>query len=230
MPVRKIPRNGRSLTGCVSPGHGSRSIGYESRLEHDCLLLLLFDPDLAGIEEQPLTISYDAPGQRRGTGQSRYTPDFLVRYQPASGRRMVLVEVKYHEQLRTQSGVILPKIRAGQRHARERGWRFRVFTERHIRGRRTYLTNVEFLLPFRQRVRDAGASQRLLDHLAGLGCSRAEDLLTACKLDGRQERARYIACLWRLLATHEVAADLNQPLTLTMSLFAPTHRPQPTLR
>ncbi len=225
MPVRKIPRNGRSLTGRVSPYNGGPSIGHESFLEHDFALLHLFDPDVIQVEEQPLTLCFRGPGRGQGTRLCRYTPDFLVRYRPGSARPTLLVEVKYQDQIRKQADIILPKIRAGQLYAKVHGWRFRVYTERHIRGCRNRLFNVKFLLPYRRWSRDAEMSSLLLERLAALAPISAEKLLAACGNPGTQVRARQIACLWRLLATHEVTADLDQPLTLATTLLLPCNRP-----
>ena len=66
MPVRKVPKNYRSLTGLVPHTRTSSMTAFESSLERDFLLLLDFDPEVAFYDEQPVTlVSQDAQGRRR---------------------------------------------------------------------------------------------------------------------------------------------------------------------
>ena len=166
MPVRRIPKNSRSLTGLVPNTRTSSMTAFESSLERDFLLLLDFDPDVEFYEEQPVKIIYyDAKGRRR-----TYTPDVLVRYRtdpsPAKHAKPLLCEVKYREDLRQHWSVYRPKFRAAQRYARQHDWRFRLVTERHVRT--PYLDNVKFLRPYRALpVNDQHQSQ-LLDSLREL--------------------------------------------------------------
>src|SRR5437016_4446366 len=57
MPVRKVPKNYRNLTGLVPNTRTSSMTAFESSLERDFLLLLDFDPDVTFYEEQPVTIA-----------------------------------------------------------------------------------------------------------------------------------------------------------------------------
>ena len=148
MPVRKIPRNGGSMTGRVARYRGVGSVAHESFLEHDFIFLFHYDREVAHVEEQPVRISYeasDAAGKRR---ERHYVPDFLVKYHGWTQRPPVLVEVKYRAHLQKKRDELLPKIRAGQRYARQRGWRYRIYTESHIRG--PLLTAIKFLRLFRR--------------------------------------------------------------------------------
>jgi hypothetical protein len=117
---------------------------FESSLERDFLLLLDFDPDVEFFEEQPVKIVYHDASRRRRT----YTPDVLVRYRtdppPARHTKPLLCEVKYRDDLRQHWTDYRPKFRAAGRYAQQRGWRFRLVTERHVRT--PYLDNVKSLL------------------------------------------------------------------------------------
>jgi hypothetical protein len=142
MPVRKIPKNYRSLTGLVAtmkragPGVRGGMAGFESSLERDLLILLDFDPAVLSYEEQPVRIDYrDAQGHAR-----HYTPDVLVTWR-CDGVPSHLVEVKYRADLKTDRRALKPAFRAAHGHARERGWTFRLLTEVEIRT--PYLRNVK---------------------------------------------------------------------------------------
>ena len=58
MPVRKIPKNYRSVTGTFPSYKNKRNIFYESLLERDFYLLLEFNDDVDSYEEQPFKIYY----------------------------------------------------------------------------------------------------------------------------------------------------------------------------
>ena len=58
MPVRKIPKNYRSVTGTFPSYKNKRNIFYESLLERDFYLLLEFNDDVISYEEQPFRIYY----------------------------------------------------------------------------------------------------------------------------------------------------------------------------
>src|SRR5687768_13725485 len=90
MPVRKIGLCYRSVGGRVPMGAGRAAVAVESTLERDFALLQRFDPDVAGLEEQPVRIDYLVG---RGT-RHRYVPDFLVTYRDIA-RPPRLIEVKY---------------------------------------------------------------------------------------------------------------------------------------
>jgi hypothetical protein len=189
---------------------------FESTLERDFLLLLDFDPDVEFFEEQPVKIIYhDAHGQRRF-----YTPDVLVRYRPhrfqAQHTKPVLCEVKYRDDLRQHWVEYRPKFRAAQGYARQRGWRFRVVTERLVRT--PYLENVKFLRPYRTIPVNALHRTRLLDMLAHLEAPDPARLLAAVCQD-RWQQAQMLPMLWQLVATREVGTALDQPLTMHSRLW-----------
>lgn len=208
--ARSIPKSYRNVTGRFASAKNQNSIGFESTLEKDFFLLLEFDRRVESFEEQPVTISYRNPEGRL----CRYTPDVLVHYRPAltgePGGLPALCEVKYRGDLREHGAEYRPKFTAARRYARDRGWRFRVVTEREIRTPR--LTNSRFLLRYRQMRVDDADREALLSALQAYGAATPEALLgPACGDPLRYAAA--LATLWHLVATDQIGVDLDRLLT-----------------
>lgn len=217
MPVRKIPPNSRSLTGLVSSLKQRRLVGSESSLERDFYILLDFDLDVARYEEQPVRIEYrDAEGRERS-----YVPDVLITYRddisPAKGWPPLLCEVKYREDLRLNWKDIKPKIRAGRVYAHERGWRFKIITEREVRT--PYLENAKFLRQYRRVPTNCEHVDLLLAAMRELREADPETLLIAVFKDP-WNRAQLIPMLWQLVSNKMIGVDLSQPLTMRSRIWA----------
>ena len=202
MPVRKIPRSHRNVTGRVVVD-GARSVAFESPLERDFALLTQFTPGFVGIEEQPVRIPL--------TSGRHYTPDFLVTWQVPQVPD--LVEVKPEAKLDT----VADKRNVAERFAAAHGWRFRVVTERDIRTPR--LANARFLLPFRGRVPDAGYTARLFGLLQASPKPLPLEKMVAIAAPD-EERAQLLPTLWHLVSTFRISVDLDHPLTMA-SMVAP---------
>lgn len=97
MPVRKIPKNYRNVTGIAAHAKADGPAMFESTLERDFITLLEFDPAVETFEVQPLTLDWtDRDGKSR-----RYTPDVLATFNTLHGHRSkTLYEVKYRDELR----------------------------------------------------------------------------------------------------------------------------------
>lgn len=219
MPVRKIPRSYRAVTGATASVKVGRAVASESTLECDVFTLLEFDPDVDRYEEQPLTVLYrDADGRAR-----HYTPDVLVWFRedvaPGCWRRPLLAEVKYRVDLAGQWRALQRRLAAARAHAAARGWEFRILTEREVRT--PYLANARFLLPFRRRPATEESSVRerlLLDALEDMREADAETLLLYVHRDERL-RLELLPELWRLVAWRAIRADLRLPLTMRSRLW-----------
>jgi hypothetical protein len=207
MAVRKIGINTRSMTG----RHGFSGQQYESALERDLLDLLAFDLNVDRAETQPVTIEYLGDDGRLHL----YTPDVLILYRrdilPARDMPHILVEVKYRDEYRGRYHELKQRFRAARRYARERGWVFRVLTEREIRT--PYLDNARFLRPYRDLPEAPELEEALLRRLQGLGETCPADLLESLA-DDDLSRSRYLPNLWKLIANLNVGADLMQPLNM----------------
>jgi hypothetical protein len=216
MPVRRIPKNYRSLTGLVPNSRTQSMTAFESSLERDFLQLLDFDPDVEFYEEQPVKITYpDAKGRHH-----TYTPDVLVRYRIGHAQvqrpQTLLCEVKYRDDLRQHWTDYRPKFRAAQRYARQQGWRFRLVTERHIRT--PYLDNVKFLRSYQAIALNASYQTLILNALVDLEETDPVSLLSALSQD-RWQHVEILPTLWQLLATRQIGTDLSQPLTMQSRIW-----------
>ena len=106
-------------------------------------------------------------------------------------------------------------LEAARTYAAGRGWSFEVATEETIRT--PLLGNARFLLPYRRQAADPGRSCRLLDTLSEAGTAAAGELLrSAFSSLGDQQRG--LPCLWHLVATGRIAANLDRPLTMASPL------------
>lgn len=205
MPIRKIPKNYRNVTGVEACAKAVGDAQFESTLERDFLDLLEFSPQVETFEVQPLRIEW-----RDGNGKPRrYTPDVLVKFKTEVGRSPWLCEVKYRADLKKDWADLHPKLRRGIRLARQNGWRFRLITEKEIRT--PYLRNIRFLAPFRDinnRQFPAASVKKILDQLQSTGETTPSALVQSLSPDVWQQ-AEWLPVLWHLMANHRVAADLE---------------------
>lgn len=110
MPVRKIPKNYRNVTGIAAQSKAIGEARFESRLERDFIALLEFSPEVARYEVQPVKIEWkDAQGKPR-----YYRPDVRVEFCDELKRPPCLYEVKCREDLRTHWDELHPKFRQGK--------------------------------------------------------------------------------------------------------------------
>lgn len=217
MPVRKIPRSRRSLTGRVAKRTREDSSMFESSLERDLFIILDFDSSVAGFEEQPLRISFtDDQGYPH-----TYIPDVLIHYHPDSAtnrqRPPLLGEVKYRQDLFDNWKELKPKFKAARAFSREQGWqRFRIFTENEIRT--PYLYNAKFLRGFVNIEHEQDEIDMLLGTLSALHKTTPHSLLLACS-DNEMRRAELMPSLWRLVAKNCIGCDLDERLTMESPIW-----------
>lgn len=212
MATRTIGINCRSITG----RHGFSGQQFESSLERDLLDLLSFDLSVDRCETQPVSIPYYSP-----TGELlSYTPDVLVWFrldflpQPSP----LLIEVKYRAEYRNCFHELRRRFRYASRFARERGWRFKVFTEREIRT--PYLENARFLRPFRDATEEPTRTARVCEAAGKLGTTTPKALIEI--LGGSDlERARNLSALWKLIAEFRVSTDLMNEVTMNSLVWLP---------
>ena len=187
---------------------------FESSLERDFYVLLEFDPYVTRWDPQPLRLQV-APGL------PSYVPDALVTHIPrsgdASGEYRVLYEVKYREELKKQWSTLKPRFMAARRYAHSQGWRFKLVTEREIRGS-DLLWNAKFLLPYIHDTVGDGERALLTKMLRREGQSTPSNLLYACATDP-WEQARLLNALWHLVAVREIACDLGTKLTMQSEIW-----------
>lgn len=211
MPIRKIPKNYRNVTGIIADTKAVGEAQFESPLERDFISLLEFSPEVVRYEVQPVKIEWpDEQGKARF-----YRPDILVNFHEALNRRPWLCEVKYRADLKKNWDELHPRLLQGIRYAKQREWRFHVISEIEIRTH--YLDNVRFLLPFRRRA----TPQRLIDDVLGVVGSMegatVEKVLQSLSGD-RWQQAEWLPAIWHLIATWRIETDLDLGLTMTSPL------------
>lgn len=215
MPVRKIPKNYLSVTGVFSSVKNGKSLGYESLLERDLMILLEFDDAVERFEEQPVKIPVVVNGKK----VRPYTPDILIHYHPlSSGKtpRPVLGEVKDTSDLKKNKAKYAPKFEAASLYAHERDWDWRIFTEKDIRT--DYLGNLKFLREYHSVEPDLEMLNEVISYmLSSHGPASLESLLKElCPTDDRQ--LHIVPAIWHLLATKRIVANLKKPLDMKTKL------------
>lgn len=211
MPVRKIPKNYLSVTGGFSSQKNARSLGCESVLENELMIRLEFDDSVAGFEEQPVRIPYSVEGKKR----KPYVPDILIQYFPSPDgkqHRPVLGEVKHTSDLEINKAKYAPKFAAAKLFAEERGWEWRIFTEKDIRT--PLLDNLKFLREYHSAEPDESLIHEIMSYMQGVhgsGSVTVEALFQ--RLCPTDERTLLIApALWYLLTTKRIVTNLNKLL------------------
>jgi TnsA endonuclease N terminal len=197
--VRRIPLSRRSHVTGFRPVDGT-AIEHESALERDFVLLANFRDAGAKITSQPTTISFQDGDRLR-----RYTPDFRVIW---SDGRSELVEIKYRTDLRENWAMLRPAFVAARTVARQTGGRFRIATERGIRG--PLLDNARRLLPLRTVPVDPAVSE------FALRAARSFDEPTFGRIVNAVpgDRAAALGTVWRLIARGVFCVDLAAPVRL----------------
>lgn len=213
MPVRKIPKNYRSVTGVAAHTKADGPAAYESTLERDFITLLEFSPEVDAFEVQPVTLEWrDATG-----GLHRYTPDTLVMFGKSHVSTLPwLCEVKYRADLAKYWLELRPKLRAAVHFAKCQGWRFRIITEQEVRTPK--LENARFLLRYRNAIPDADLMQLIDDRLQEMRETTPAGLMQAIHRD-EWNQARLIPVLWYMVSTFQVGADLDQPLNMNSPIW-----------
>ena len=197
--MRRIPLSRRSHVTGFRPVDGE-AVEHESALERDFVLRASFLDAGAAITSQPITIEFQDGARLR-----RYTPDFRVIWSDGGSE---LVEVKYRVDLRAQWARLRPGFIAARAMARENGGRFRIATERGIRG--PLLDNARRLLPLRNAPLDLALSERALGAARSLCEPTFGRLVDAMSCD----RAMALGVVWRLIARGALKVDLAAPIQL----------------
>lgn len=211
--VRRIPINAISLTGELLGKE------FESSLERDLIMATAWNDQLDWFQVQPVKITFsDQEGRRRS-----YTPDLLISFVPdaATGlpvRKPQLCEVKYADELRRNWADLKPKFKAARAYARERGWEFKIFSEKRIRN--GLLQNIQFLWSYRFAPEHHGHRTRLVRMLDDIEETDIGGLLEACyRYDNRIGRGEGLWTLWCLIAKQSILCDLSLPLSMDTRIW-----------
>ncbi|OIQ90166.1 hypothetical protein GALL_279070 [mine drainage metagenome] len=218
VPVRKIPKNYLLVTGTYSSAKNGKSLGYESLLERDLMILLEFDDAVKSFGEQPVKVPLVANGKKL----KPYVPDILIHYLPTlSGetRRPTLGEVKDREDLKKNKAKYAPKFDVASRYAAERGWEWHIFTDKEIST--PYLENLKFLREYHSAEPDSTLLNDIISHLQSTRGSISIDSLLK-KLCPDETKILHVApAIWHLIATKRIVVNLQKPLTMISKLSLP---------
>lgn len=212
MPVRKIPIGTRAVTGL----HAKSGARYESSLERDFFELMMADPMVEKIEEQPVKINYvDSQGKKR-----KYTPDALIHFRAdlKTGMRRLplLCEVKYRAEYREKFCELRERLCFARKFARRNGWQFKVVTDREIRT--VQFSNQRFLSGFKERTIDHNYANIFFHQVESNKCMTIELLLAEITTDPFK-RAELIPTLWWLVANQKLKIDMTVPITMATKLY-----------
>jgi hypothetical protein len=213
MPIRKVPKNYRNVTGVAASDKAVGSAQFESTLERDFLAILEFSPEVDRFEVQPLKIEWR---DNQDTPRS-YTPDVLVEFRPEINRPPWLCEIKYRTDLKKDWETLHPKFLRGIRYAKQRHWRFRLITEVEIRT--SYLANIRFLSPFKFRNIPEASTELLFGLVQEARTTTPAKLLQALSPD-RQGQAEWLPVLWHLMAHHRIGVDLEVELSMDSPIWS----------
>ncbi len=218
MPVRKIPKNYLSVTGVFSSAKNGKSLGYESLLERDKMILLEFDDAVSSFEEQPVKIPLVVDGEKR----KPYVPDILIHhFHLTSGEvpRPILGEVKNSRDLKKNKAKYAPKFEAAAQYAEAHGWEWQIFTEKEIRT--PYLENLKFLREYHSSEPDTLLLDAVMSNMQEVRGSVTVETLLKKVCPTEDDVLHMVPAIWHLLATKRIKANLQTPLTLKTKLSLP---------
>lgn len=215
-PVRIIPKNYRNVTGLLASSKNNAMAAFESSLERDFYTILEFDYNVDCFVEQPVRIDFsDKKGKSR-----HYTPDVFVKYRrdivPALHMKHMLCEIKYREDLKKKWADYKPKFKAARRYAKNKGWEFRILTEREIRI--PFLQNAKFLLPYRKISVDWHFVKLLKEAIYEIREADPQTLLLAVFAD-KWKQAELLPSLWFMISEKRIGTDLTLPLTMKSRIW-----------
>lgn len=224
MPVRNQKLHYTSVAGVAPSSKNGRLVSFESTLERDMISLLEYDRSVRVFEEQPVRIEFQGENGRLYS----YTPDVLVHYHsdspPGMWLKPRLIEVKPRAKLWKNWVKLRPKFRAAVRYAADRGWDFKIMTEKEIRTQ--YLENVRFLNHYRWANVELGYIHRLQELLELLPSTTPGEIILLVARDVYKQ-AEYLFALWHMVSVGMVGIELTHKLTMKTPIWS-TSQQSPT--
>lgn len=213
MPVRKIPKNYNYVTGGFASHKRPRLTGYESPLEHEYMLILEFEAEVETFEEQPVRIWFKGETGRKKS----YVPDLLVKYR--NGRMSELVEVKTTWDLKKNEQLYALKFKIAKAYAKEHGWKFRIVTEKEIRG--AYLQNLKFLREYREVEPDPEIKCAAIAAVSALARGMTVGTLLEHVASSDDQKLIALPVIWHLVVLGHFKANLTKELSYQTRLTLP---------
>lgn len=204
MPVRKIPKNYRSVTGTFPSHKNKRNIFYESLLERDFCLLLEFNDDVISYEEQPFKIYY-----QRSNSTYRYTPDVLVHYNPILNKLPCVFEVKMSNEIKEKKVFFEEKFNQIEKYINVNDLDFKMFTELNID--KIYLENAMFLYRYKD-LNNQIFSKNILEKINLLKEISVSDFLDKFS-SNKFEQMEILPYIWQLIFLKKIHIDMYSKIT-----------------
>lgn len=203
MPVRKINKNYRSVTGIFFSKKNNRGIGFESTLERDLYLTLEFDNNVESYEEQPLQLKL-----KTASGSTTYTPDCLICFKDGS---KLVCEVKYVSELIEKEEILKVKHEAVRLLLSKDNLNFRVVTEDDLRS--DYLSNIKFIYKFHSPSKNFNEYENVvLNKLATVSPCTVASLISHLSKE-THEQLQVLPIIWHLVFVQRIQVDMNIPIT-----------------
>jgi hypothetical protein len=201
VPVRKIPKNYRSVTGAFASLKNGRNVFHESLLERDFFLMQEFDNSVESYEEQPIEIYYTYNGKK-----IKYTPDCLVHYNDS--RKPCIYEVKFSNEIKEKKVFLQQKFEQIEEYLNDNDMDFKLFTEMDVDS--IYLDNLKFLYNF-----SVIRNQTKIDSIKKVFLKNTQityqDFLNTYS-SNRYEQAEVIPYIWYLVLTNFLSIDLYKKI------------------
>lgn len=210
--VRDVISNPRVITGYTKL-KGIGLVPYEGPLERDFLVVQDFGGQIAYAGAQPLRIQF------REDGRVRYTPDYLLQFRTRPKgipRSPALLEIKPRIELKANWRQYRPGFLRAALLCRDRGWRFRIATDRLIRGPR--FSNIQFLRGYLSHPDHKAYGQIMYESLKRLGPATPSELL-ATSFSSVDVRMEAIGVMWKYVAGKIFLTDLTKKLTMESTLW-----------
>ncbi|AYJ80528.1 hypothetical protein AN286_10160 [Aliarcobacter cryaerophilus ATCC 43158] len=204
MPIRKIPKNYRSVTGTFPSYKNKRNIFYESLLERDFYLLLEFNYDVISYEEQPFRIYY-----QRSKSTYRYTPDVLVHYNSELNLLPCVFEIKMSDEIKEKKVFFEEKFNQIEKYININDLDFRIFTELDID--KIYLENAMFLYRYKD-LNNKTISKNILEKMKLFQEISVNDLLQHFS-SNKFEQMEILPYIWQLIFLNKIVIDMYIKIT-----------------
>jgi hypothetical protein len=201
MPVRKISKNYRSVTGTFPSYKNQCSISYESLLERDFYLLLEYDNNVISYEEQPFTIYY-----KRNNYSYKYTPDVLVHYKNSLP---IVYEIKMSNSIKDDKVFHESKLHRIEEYVKENDMEFKVFTELLIDS--IYLENALFLYRYRT-LNEHPFLTEIKRITQNTEITSVNEILAQIS-DNKFKQAEYLPYIWSMVFHNQLHIDMEMKIT-----------------
>lgn len=203
MSVRRIPKNHIHVTGRHAAQKSEGPADFESLLEADHLLLLDHDLAVRSYDVQPVVVPVE--GVPRG-----YVPDALVNFQPDADGVIPppeLREVKSTLDLEKNEKKYARKFEAAHLYCEQRGWVFRIITEKEIRI--PLLDNVKFVRAYVNQLHPKARVDRVISQLEVLRQTDFPTLLNILSTD-EDEQLEWMPVIWHLVAKRQIGVNWDE--------------------